>query len=99
VNRFTRESGLLAPIRQTPMGGAARPELVAAVCNAGAIGTLPIRLLPVEAARAAVGRTRTMTDRPRRYRTAAQSPDLPPRFSSSRTSDITIPRSTALSMS
>jgi nitronate monooxygenase len=63
-NRFTLDYGLRAPIMQAPMGGVAGPELVAAVCNAGALGALPIWLLSVDMARDAVASTRSMTDGP-----------------------------------
>jgi nitronate monooxygenase len=56
--------GIDAPIVQAPMGGAAGPELAAAVSNAGALGTLPLWSAPPEDVAAAVARTRELTDRP-----------------------------------
>ena len=63
-NHFTRHFGLHAPTMQAPIGGVAGPELVSAVCNAGTLGALPIWLLPLDAARGSVERTRSMTDGP-----------------------------------
>ncbi|MEQ8859292.1 MAG: nitronate monooxygenase [Pseudomonadales bacterium] len=62
-NRFTNDFELDVPIVQGPMGGAAGSELVAAVCNAGGLGILPIWFLtPVQAA-LAVRETRQLTAR------------------------------------
>ena len=36
------------PILSAPMGGAAGPDLVAAVCNAGGLGVIPLWGMPVE---------------------------------------------------
>jgi nitronate monooxygenase len=53
------------PIIQGPMaGGACTPELVAAVSNAGALGSLPCSLLSPATIEAQVARIRTLTDRP-----------------------------------
>ena len=53
------------PILQGPMaGGASRPELVAAVSNAGGLGCLAGSLLSPAALRDEAGRVRSMTDQP-----------------------------------
>lgn len=53
------------PIIQGPMaGGACTPELVAAVSNAGGLGSFPGSLLAPAAIREQVGRIRALTDRP-----------------------------------
>lgn len=53
------------PIIQAPMaGGATTPELVAAVCNAGAIGSLAAPLLSPMTIVEQVTRIRTLTDKP-----------------------------------
>lgn len=51
------------PIIQAPMAGTATPELVAAVSNAGAIGSLAIGAATVEQARNMIARTRELTNR------------------------------------
>lgn len=56
--------GIEVPIIQTAMGWVATPELVAASCNAGAIGFLGAATMQPEEARAAIQRVRSMTDRP-----------------------------------
>jgi len=60
---FTRDFALDVPIVQGPMGGAAGPELVAAVCNAGALGILPVWFLGANEVADQVSATRTLTDR------------------------------------
>lgn len=62
-NRFTREFGLDVPIVQGPMGGAAGPDLVAAVANAGGLGILPVWTLEADRVAQAVRDTRTLTAR------------------------------------
>lgn len=58
-------SQLKFPIIQGPMaGGATTPQLVAAVSNAGGLGSLACALLPPEAIRAQTGQIRALTDRP-----------------------------------
>lgn len=52
------------PIIQAPVGGLARPELAAAVSNAGGLGSLSGSLAKPDAVRAAVGRLRTLTNGP-----------------------------------
>lgn len=53
------------PIIQGPMaGGACTPALVAAVSNAGALGSLPASLFSPEAMRTQIEQVRTLTDRP-----------------------------------
>src|SRR5262249_26840716 len=48
--QLTKLLGLKIPVLQAPMGGVAGPGLVEAVCNAGALGMLPIWPLPVDVA-------------------------------------------------
>jgi nitronate monooxygenase len=53
------------PIIQAPMaGGPTTPELVAAVSNAGGLGTLGVAYQTPDAMRAAIRRVRELTDRP-----------------------------------
>ncbi len=56
--------GIRYPIIQTGMGWVATPELVAAVSNAGAIGFLAAATLRPKDVEAAIGRVRSLTDRP-----------------------------------
>jgi NAD(P)H-dependent flavin oxidoreductase YrpB (nitropropane dioxygenase family) len=52
------------PIIQTAMGWVARPELVAASCNAGAFGVLAAAVMRPDEVGAAIDRVRSITDRP-----------------------------------
>lgn len=62
---FTVTIGLEHPIVQAPMaGGATTPELVAAVSNAGALGSFAAAVLPPSDIIEAVRRIRTLTSRP-----------------------------------
>jgi len=61
---FTRAFGLGLPVVQAPMGGVCTPRFVAAAAEAGALGMLPIWMLPPDAARAAVAELRALTARP-----------------------------------
>jgi NAD(P)H-dependent flavin oxidoreductase YrpB (nitropropane dioxygenase family) len=56
--------GMAFPIVQTGMGWVATPELVAAVCNAGAFGFLAAATIPPAQVAAAIERVRERTDRP-----------------------------------
>lgn len=62
-NRFTREFALDVPIVQGAMGGVAGPELVAAVCNAGGLGVLPVWMLEPHLVGQAVRATQALTGR------------------------------------
>lgn len=61
---FTRLLSLRAPIMQAPMGGAAGPELAAAVSNSGALGSIPIWTVPTEEASAIIRATSALTRGP-----------------------------------
>jgi nitronate monooxygenase len=56
--------GMRVPIVQTGMGWVATPELVAAVCNAGAFGFLAAATIPPEQVSEAIERTRALTKQP-----------------------------------
>jgi nitronate monooxygenase len=65
LNEFTRSVGIAHPIVQAPMaGGATTPELVAAVCNAGALGSFAAGVVPPAAMVEGVRRIRALTERP-----------------------------------
>src|SRR6202048_237465 len=56
--------GCRSPITQTAMGWVARPELVAASCNAGAFGFLAAAVMSPEEVGPAIDRVRSMTNEP-----------------------------------
>ena len=63
--RVSRLLGTRYPIVQAPMaGGFTTPELVAAVSNAGALGSLGAAILPPAELRDAIAAIRRLTDRP-----------------------------------
>jgi enoyl-[acyl-carrier protein] reductase II len=62
-NRVTRLLGVDVPIVQAPMGHVAKPPLVAAVSEAGAMGLIP-GSLGTEVTREDIRRTRDLTDKP-----------------------------------
>jgi nitronate monooxygenase len=64
VTRLTERLGIRHPIVQAPMAGATSPELVAAVSNAGGLGSLGAALMPPDALRTAIRDIRGRTDRP-----------------------------------
>ena len=61
---ITRRFGLATPIVNAGMAMIARPELAAAVCNAGGLGTIGCDINPPEVLRQHVRQTKAMTDRP-----------------------------------
>lgn len=64
-NALTSLLGIELPVIQAPMaGGATTPELVAAVSQAGGLGSFAAALLSPVAMRDAVARVRALTDRP-----------------------------------
>ena len=64
-SRFLRGLGIELPIVQAPMGGGpSTPELVAAVCNAGGLGSLGAPYLTPEQILDAIRKIRALTDRP-----------------------------------
>jgi NAD(P)H-dependent flavin oxidoreductase YrpB (nitropropane dioxygenase family) len=56
--------GATYPIIQTAMGWVAKPELVAAACNAGAFGFLACAVMNPDEVGVAIDRVRALTDRP-----------------------------------
>lgn len=61
---FLTRLGIQLPIILAPMAGVATPELAAAVCNAGGLGSLGIGPSPLEQARQMIEQTRALTDKP-----------------------------------
>ncbi|KTD02213.1 NAD(P)H-dependent flavin oxidoreductase [Fluoribacter gormanii] len=63
--RLTEKIGLKYPIIQAPMaGGATTPELVAAVCNAGGLGSLGAGYMPPDELKDALKTIRKLTNKP-----------------------------------
>jgi len=62
--RFTRLAGIEVPIVQAPIGGLARPELAAAVSNAGGLGMLALTWSDAELIAAHLRRVGELTTRP-----------------------------------
>jgi NAD(P)H-dependent flavin oxidoreductase YrpB (nitropropane dioxygenase family) len=61
---LTELLGIEAPIVLAPMGGAATPELAAAVSNAGGLGTLPLSWSTPDEIKGRVAEVAALTDRP-----------------------------------
>jgi len=64
TTNFCRKFDIDHPVVLAPMGGVSRPELVAAVSNAGGLGLAPIWYLDADAIRSEVRRLRELTDKP-----------------------------------
>jgi nitronate monooxygenase len=64
MNRFLQQIGFSRPIIQAPMAGISTPEMVAAVSNAGGLGSLGVGNLNADRARAQIRATRALTDKP-----------------------------------
>ena len=62
--RFCEIVGIRYPIVQTGMGWVAKPELVAAVSNAGALGFLAAATIPPDEVDAEVAKVQALTDQP-----------------------------------
>ena len=58
------ELGLSVPIVQAPMAGVSTPALAAAVCDAGALGSIGVGATDAAGARIMIEETRARTDRP-----------------------------------
>lgn len=72
---FTARLGI-SPIIQAPMAGVATPELVAAVSNAGGLGSLGIGASSVAQAREMIERTRALTSKPFNVNVFCHTPAL-----------------------
>ena len=64
ATRVSRQYGITHPIIGAGMGIVAMPPLVAAISNAGGMGTLGAGLLPPEAVSGSIAQIRSMTDKP-----------------------------------
>lgn len=64
MNAFLQEFGIEVPVVQGPMGGISGPDLVAAVCNAGALGILPIWAESIKSSIALIRKTKLLTNKP-----------------------------------
>jgi nitronate monooxygenase len=56
--------GITIPVIQAPMGGAVGPQLAAAVCNAGGLGTLPLWRADIETLRRQIRELKSLTNKP-----------------------------------
>jgi len=61
---FTKRTGISLPLIQAPMAGVTTPELVAAVSNAGGLGSLGAALMQPDELRKTIHRIRELTQRP-----------------------------------
>ncbi len=59
-----QQLGVAIPIVQAPMAGVATPDLAAAVCEAGGLGSIGVGATDADGARAMIIATRARTDRP-----------------------------------
>lgn len=65
ITAFTKLANISLPIIQAPMsGGATTPELIAAVSNAGGLGSLGAGYMQPAEIEAAIQKTRQLTDKP-----------------------------------
>ena len=62
--KFVQRLGLRLPFIQAPMAGITTPALAAAVCNAGALGSIAVGAVAPEAALAMIEDLRSRTQRP-----------------------------------
>jgi nitronate monooxygenase len=63
-NNLTKTLGIKYPIVQAPMLGITTPEMVAAICNSGALGSLPVGGLPADKTAALIRQTKALTGKP-----------------------------------
>jgi nitronate monooxygenase len=76
--RFVERFGLRVPVIQAPMGGGpTTPGLVAAVCNAGGLGSVAAAYLSPEQIDREIATVRTLTDRPFAVNLFSRDPDRP----------------------
>jgi nitronate monooxygenase len=64
MDHFLRKLGIELPIIQAPMASVATPEMVAAVSNAGGLGSLGVGAVGADATRQMITAVRAQTDRP-----------------------------------
>lgn len=69
------ELGVSLPIVQAPMAGVSTPELAAAVCNAGGLGSIAIGATDPAGARAMIDRVRSLTSQPFNVNVFAHQPE------------------------
>src|SRR5690242_7238317 len=76
--RFTERWLMRLPVIQAPMGGGpTTPALVAAVCNAGGLGSVAAAYLSAEQIDREIAAVRGLTDRPFAVNLFSRDPDRP----------------------
>jgi nitronate monooxygenase len=70
--------GIKYPIVQAPLAGSDNPELVAAACNAGVLGSFGAQYLTPDEIRKALARIRSLTDKPFAVNLFSQPRKQPP---------------------
>lgn len=63
-DKVSKALNISYPVIQAPMLGITTPEMVAAVSNAGGLGSLPVGGLPAEKTLALIRKTKELTDKP-----------------------------------
>jgi nitronate monooxygenase len=63
-NIFTQKLGIEYPFIQAPMLGVTTPAMVAAISNAGALGSLPVGGLPPDKVLSLIEETKLLTNKP-----------------------------------
>lgn len=69
--------GIRHPIVQAPMAGTSTPEMAAAVCEAGALGSIALGAVDAEGGAAMIAKTRALTDRPFNVNLFVHAPAMP----------------------
>lgn len=95
---LTNTIGINHPIVQGPMNGGSPPELVAAVSNAGALGSFAASLLSPDAMAEGVRKIRSLTDRPFNVNLFILDRPAPTEAELSRALDLLAPFRTSLGL-
>jgi nitronate monooxygenase len=77
MNQLLERIGIDLPIVQAPMAGISTPALVAAVSNAGGLGSIGVGATSAEAARAMIREVRDATERPFNVNVFCHKPAVP----------------------
>src|SRR3954463_2580264 len=77
MTTFLDRLGVTLPIIQAPMAGVSTPALAAAVCNAGALGSIAVGATDAAGARATIAELRALTSRPFNVNAFVNAPAQP----------------------